>query len=1285
MLSRALRRPDPDPDPDPLAPVSFKEYTERFRPDAEFLRQRLANAPREFDVMRLASADPAMQNRDIATASYEGMSDEQKLAELKTLGLIGTQVAFPVTSVPIGLYDVYQGAREMGETDFESGKLRTALGIAGTAFGIPDAARLGGAVTRGLDAMGDAGHLVNPLGDAAAQRPRIMWEKAPREVREEYFASLTAPEYVPGQATDLTSQSPEFLERLARGNAPAPAVGAADDVIARVRGGRVEPEAPVLEGAPAVHTTERWQPTSRGVFDRSVPDIQGTRPSDPRLRPPSDEEFGGKVSELIDAMMNSRTIPKALDKEIEIGMTRGGPEWYNLGPIKASIEETPGSMSFEDFNATGAASSIRNTVPNEIGTQSVINYALKRGISLDEAKAEYARRFGKKPQIMGSHYNTAVRGIEEGANLPVDPADSAWKVPSYGDKRMGGGSVMDPAEAGGMPALDSQERAALIQAVLDNPRLAKVARKTNSLADYHSGVLPINNVRDYQALSELYGDAARRFDMPTTGAAQASRWLGGKFLRPDAGTAPQGDFVQLMEDQLLHTQKALGGDTSPAGLRKLWEDFLRRDAMLKSGNPAERGAALPEIVNPVGRAAVGGTGGALTGGQVGDTPEERRRNALIGLGLGAAGGAALPSIARYLDEMGEAGHLVNPLDPHGVGNVPYGAANPLNKLTETVGLTDSEADALSAYLKENYSVTASPAMLKANPQDWINEISAMNATSAKANAFGGPPGLNAMDNSWELGPGPQPKSVEPDWKKLQDALDPDNYPYKGGQPNPHFQLRSGYFDHDPPAGYAGEPPRLVQRLLEDRPSGIEREDLQPFFYPDLDKARDELVGLGKMYGREVGGPQPPITNDEIFAAREYLTRLNNESIAHIPEDLSLHRGGKFNTYEDHVSLTHDPEVARNFARERGEDVRQFNLRKQDVVMDFDALARRLNRNPLWHESEVVVPRTSVQSPLFLPRETAPSRSSGHMSGVQRLSPEDELDYGIELGFQAGEDRGYDPLFMALGVKNMRPLEATGYFRDAPDAPLQTNSSLVARVTDGDWRYTPEGNDSRIIAGEGLMGLARAQDAVAGYRIEPFAKADAATSMFIPLTRKITREEMDALDKLVSPHGFALSDSGQGLALINVSGKSADDVAALLDSGLDEEVSLILREAPGKLRPVGLSGGRLRDQGMYEPILEGTTPGQGEAVRRVQALMDRAPDAELDLGNDRLLRGRVERAGLKDEHLGQVNPEVYGVPREDIQNFRRIYGEGGWEAIKEALARGVPLPAIMAALNGTDEQ
>jgi hypothetical protein len=334
-------------------------------------------------------------------------------------------------------------------------------------------------------------------------------------------------------------------------------------------------------GAPNIQTREPWKPTERGVFDRSVPDNQGTVPSDPRYTPWTTDRQG--LSPLVEAIAGSRTVRKGLDADVERGLLMGGPVWYNTAPVNASLMGIPGAISPRDFHLIGGASSASNSVPNEFSVASLINFAQKRGMSREEVVQEFLRHTGwpNRPSFMDMHYDLGMKAVREGVYLPKDLSKEKWKIPSYADKRLGGGGLLDVNAPGGMPALDTHERRRIMQLVQENPRLERLARQTGALeqARKDSGRLPLRNAKDYQAVSSLYTQGAQRYGLPTAGAYQAPRWQGGGHLTGLRSEAV-GDFTQLLENSIFDSARLRGMGTDPKSLRDYWAKVARGDEFL---------------------------------------------------------------------------------------------------------------------------------------------------------------------------------------------------------------------------------------------------------------------------------------------------------------------------------------------------------------------------------------------------------------------------------------------------------------------------------------------------------------------------------------------------------------------------------------------------------------------------------------------------------------------------------------------------------------------------------
>lgn len=415
------------------------------------------------------------------------------------------------------------------------------------------------------------GNIPLPLGHAQPLNPEssalidnlLPWLKAPEKLqnigRAGYNAAAAIHDRQPGLAAGA------MIGALGEGASLMGPEGEGEKVAAEA----AAPKASYL------NLLKEWQPTSRGIFDRSAPNIQGQVASDARLVVPKPKTDRMSTSPLVDAIYHSRTVQKGLDADVDKGLLMGGPSWYELGPIKADLDSRAGTgaMSFSDFNNLGGGSSASNSVPGELSAMSVANYARLHGLTRQEAVQHFLDQTGSrlKPSFMDMHYNLGMGGIRDGTILPDNPMSESWKIPSYVDKRNGGGGLLDVEAPGGMPALDTHERRRVMQLAMENPRLAKIARQTgaDAAAESNKGTLPLRNALDYKAIADLYTDGARRYGMPTSGAYQASRWTGG-WDKTGLKTAPTGDFVQLLEDAIKYSAQMRGMDDSPAGLRNYW-------------------------------------------------------------------------------------------------------------------------------------------------------------------------------------------------------------------------------------------------------------------------------------------------------------------------------------------------------------------------------------------------------------------------------------------------------------------------------------------------------------------------------------------------------------------------------------------------------------------------------------------------------------------------------------------------------------------------------------------
>jgi hypothetical protein len=178
---------------------------------------------------------------------------------------------------------------------------------------------------------------------------------------------------------------------------------------------------------------------------------------------------------------------------------------------------------------------------------------------------------------------------------------------------------------------------------------------------------------------------------------------------------------------------------------------------------------------------------------------------------------------------------------------------------------------------------------------------------------------------------------------------------------------------------------------------------------------------------------------------------------------------------------------------------------------------------------------------------------------------------------------------------------------------------------------------------------------------------------VQLDRPLNEAEMKQLAGVAEKHGFGVSDTGEGVTLMNFGGGPADGTA----------VNKALRGELGKELNSLFPGARIErartvsDAVDFQDALSAGSAGQGKATRQLLGLLDDpvSPATAAKIGGDP--RVRAKAAGNAERDAATAGR--YGPVREDIQNARRIFAEGGVEGLRRALAQGVPLPVIMAAM------
>ena len=314
-------------------------------------------------------------------------------------------------------------------------------------------------------------------------------------------------------------------------------------------------------------------------------------------------------------------------------------------------------------------------------------------------------------------------------------------------------------------------------------------------------------------------------------------------------------------------------------------------------------------------------------------------------------------------------------------------------------------------------------------------------------------------------------------------------------------------------------------------------------------------------------------------------------------------------------------------------------------------------------------------------EMAPGRGLGHLEGIENLDPKAFNRYAGRSPWRT--KAGRDVIYEQMNLPQLPTTRATGYY-PGPEGVLETNPAFVARPMIGRepglTTMDPRTKRSLSLA-EHLRGLMGAQRQMGFHRVIRDAPAGQQTSVAIGLDRKLRKSEVLRLQKLGRPFGLEPIDTGRGVTMMNTEGAS-DSRAILkaLKTGLTEDIQKIIPDAKG-IERVGYEGDYFNVLQKRFDRPAGLPHGKGTGTRRLLAkeakVFKESPNIRAQLESPEIRRVVLELLA-RDKELARVASDqgIAGLmARPDMQNLQRLFGEGGWEAVREGLRSGVPLPAI----------
>jgi hypothetical protein len=286
---------------------------------------------------------------------------------------------------------------------------------------------------------------------------------------------------------------------------------------------------------------------------------------------------------------------------------------------------------------------------------------------------------------------------------------------------------------------------------------------------------------------------------------------------------------------------------------------------------------------------------------------------------------------------------------------------------------------------------------------------------------------------------------------------------------------------------------------------------------------------------------------------------------------------------------------------------------------------------------------------------------GHMTGSRDAGPLARKEFFEDpRSTWATAPGGRDAIYAGTGIEGtgnymrVRPtVEMQGMYR-RPDGTLETNPGAVARPlgtfdTGGKgeaFKSASPADRALLNAGEALRAYVDAQNAGAWHKLWFGGPAKESNSLFFPREGKASLNDLFAIEAAGAKHGLPdVVDTGRGITSTRFwpppeGGKAFDQA---------------LRK--GEFTPYGEPRRAKVDSDIIEYVekwKEGV--GSQAATKKMLEYINKTPEIRAAFNNNPNIPQQALNRLERDESWAKV----WGQPREDIQNARRIIGEGpGW--------------------------
>lgn len=334
-------------------------------------------------------------------------------------------------------------------------------------------------------------------------------------------------------------------------------------------------------------------------------------------------------------------------------------------------------------------------------------------------------------------------------------------------------------------------------------------------------------------------------------------------------------------------------------------------------------------------------------------------------------------------------------------------------------------------------------------------------------------------------------------------------------------------------------------------------------------------------------------------------------------------------------------------------------------------------------------------------EQVPGVGTDHLEGLLELPRSEREAFSFDPRSSWTDEAGRDELYASTGIPVEPSLENVGSYRTVAGGELETNPGVVARPLVQTEASGPRVGqlipESRTVLekAESARAYFDVQNAGAAHRVIPDSQARAGerTSLDVPLDRKLTQEEMVALDEVAQNNGMFVVDSGEGARMINdpyteigaqrAEAASATETASRAEAsrnlnkerkgedGLYAQVINSIDEPAGSVKVVPT-----KIETVYEDYQGRWSQGvgSGASTRKILDDMDEVP--EIRDAMEPPLKRKAQQNLVRDQEMAESSGLAV---RSDVQEARRIFIAEGWAGLRKALNNGAILPAVAAAV------